>query len=203
MPEQIQQIDIFISSPSDLRSERAVLKKMMESLNDDPAYQGRYLFRPFIYEDEVSEGDLQGMDWQQYINLYRLHPSKAHLVIGMLWSRLGKTLPNFINPITGRPYRSGTEYELSTAYDAQQHHGIPHLLFYQNTRSIVLQQEDNDTYEEAKHQMQLAQDFVRELQDESIIPSPVHTFKDTDDLVLQVSHDLAQILPVIEQHIQA
>src|SRR5579871_3484684 len=190
---QKQPIIIFISSPSDLYTERAALKRMFENLNSDPIYQGRYHFHPFLWEATIKEEDLHGMDWQQYINLFGQNLSQAHLVIGMLWSRLGVELKNFINPITGRPFRSGTEYELFTAFDALQQHGLPQLLFYRCNRPITFPQEHAVVTLEREHQLQLARDFVLEMQEEQMIPTPVSTFTGPDDLCQQVRADLTQM----------
>ncbi|MGZ3636294.1 MAG: NB-ARC domain-containing protein [Ktedonobacterales bacterium] len=199
---QRQQIDIFISSPSDLYPERAALKQMFEDLNADPIYRARYHFHPFLWEAEVKEEDLQGMDWQQYINIFGQNLSQTHLVIGMLWSRLGLELTNFINPITGRPYRSGTEYELFTAFDAERNHGLPRILFYQCNRTAAIPQENDEQIRDATRQLHLAQDFVRELQEDQVISSGVSTFGDAEDLCRQIRADLVRVLPEIEQRLQ-
>jgi WD40 repeat protein len=198
-----QPITIFISSPGDLGPERMALKQLIESLNNEPAYQGYLRFHPFLYEAEITEEDLQGMDWQQYINLYGQPLADTQLVIGMIWSRLGHELPNFVNPVTGRAYRSGTEYELFTAADAQHQHGLPLILFYQCTRTVPLLQGDDDRVREMHRQLHLAQDFVQDIQDEQIVPTPLRTFSGVDQLLRQVRADLIEVLPKIVQHVQA
>lgn len=200
--DKLQEIDVFISSPSDLGQERRKLYDMFLALNTDPAYQGRFKFKPFIYEAEVQQEDLQGMGWQEYINLFGQNISHTHLVIGMLWSRLGLTLSNFINPITGRPYRSGTEYELSTAYGAQQNHGLPFISFYRCNRPISLPSDEGNR-EEQQRQLQLVHDYVQEMQDENVIPSPLLTFQDADDLCQQVHEALTRLLPEIKSRLNS
>jgi tetratricopeptide (TPR) repeat protein len=51
----------------------------------------------------------------------------------MLWSRFGTEIPDSLNPDTGRPYGSGTEYEFYDAYRAYQRRGRPTLLLYRCT----------------------------------------------------------------------
>jgi WD40 repeat protein len=198
----VLRINVFISSPSDLGPERMALKQMIERFNDEPDYRGRFRFHPFIYEAEITETDLQGMDWQQYINLYGQPLAETQLVIGMVWSRLGHELPNFINPVTGRAYRSGTEYELFTAADARHQYGLPAILFYQCNRTLTLPQGKDDQVREVRRQVQLAHELVRDLQDEHIVSSPICTFSNGEELLRQVCADLAEILPEIAQRMQ-
>jgi hypothetical protein len=200
--QQPQRIDIFISSPSDLYPERAELKRTLEKMNLDPEFVGTYTFIVFLWEVTIKEEDLQGYDWQQYINLFGQNLTTSHVVIGMLWSRLGLELKHFVNPITGRPYRSGTEYELSTACDAERQHGLPKVLFYQCNRTVAIPEGDDPQAVESRRQKQWVQQFIQELQDEQMIAAPVSTFSTPVDLISLVLNDLRRILPEILQRLK-
>jgi tetratricopeptide (TPR) repeat protein len=123
----MKNIKVFVSSPGDLRKERALVVGMIRGLNERPSIRDRYKFSPYLYEEHAPA--LAGTAPQQVVNEAMLEPHDADLVICMLWARMGTPLTE-INPDTGQPYQSGTEWEFYDAYRANQRRRTPVLLLY-------------------------------------------------------------------------
>lgn len=139
---------IFISSPSDLRrapdlpddelkaqhpgepkDKRALVAEIIDNFNKRPGYRDKYKFQYYAYE-ELTPALTAGDDAQRVVDKQMIKPRDTDIVICMLWSRMGTPLAD-INPYTGRPYASGTEYEFYDAYDsARKRRGRPLLLLY-------------------------------------------------------------------------
>jgi tetratricopeptide (TPR) repeat protein len=126
----MKNIKVFVSSPGDLRRERALIIGMIRGMNERPTIRDRYKFSPYLYEEHAPA--LAGAAPQQVVNQMMLEPHDADLVICMLWSRMGTPLAE-INPDTGQPYQSGTEWEFYDAYRSNRRRGTPVLLLYRCT----------------------------------------------------------------------
>ncbi|MDZ4770559.1 MAG: tetratricopeptide repeat protein [Chloroflexota bacterium] len=112
----MKNIKVFLSSPSDLRRERAQVAALIRALNERPTIRDKYKFSPYLYEEHAPAQT--GQAPQQVVNEGMLQPHDADLVICMLWTRMGTPLAE-VNPDTGMPYQSGTEWEF---YDAYRHY---------------------------------------------------------------------------------
>jgi WD40 repeat protein len=116
---------VFISSPSDVDDERDHVKSVLTELNTE--FAGRFRFNPISWPDGYYTAN---KDFQPQIP----PPSKCHIVICVLWSRLGSPLP----PQYDRPdgtSRTGTEWEFEDALQAAlDHDGIPDILVYRKTK---------------------------------------------------------------------
>jgi tetratricopeptide (TPR) repeat protein len=114
---------IFVSSPSDVLPERERTVRVIRRLNGE-------------FRDQLS------MSVTDYTTLTFAadHPPQADireagecdLVIGILWSRLGTPLdPKKYCRGDGRPYESGTAYEIETSLKAsRQHNGEPRVVLF-------------------------------------------------------------------------
>lgn len=123
----MRNIKVFISSPGDLREARQVVAELLRDFNERPTIRDRYKFSAYLYEEHAPA--LTGEGPQDVVNEQMLQPRDADIVICMLWSRLGTPLTE-INPDTGKPYGSGTEYEFYDAYRAYQRRKRPLVLLY-------------------------------------------------------------------------
>src|SRR5438105_13753297 len=98
----LRQFRIFISSPRDVGSERALALRVLERLQLE--FRGRIELVPIFWEHEV----LKATDsFQSQIP----RASDTDLCVFILWSWFGTPLPqDFCRP-DGSHYRSGTEFE--------------------------------------------------------------------------------------------
>ncbi|MBK9750066.1 MAG: hypothetical protein IPO91_25285 [Chloroflexi bacterium] len=129
MADQIVPIRIFISSPGDLSEERRIIKSVIDDLNYSPHYQNKYKLIAYSYEGNIPP--IAGEAPQIVVDRFLLQPDHADVLVCILWLRMGTPTEGLINPETGAPYLSGTEYEFMTAYRANQVHNRPLILLYQ------------------------------------------------------------------------
>ncbi|NDJ62198.1 MAG: tetratricopeptide repeat protein, partial [Chloroflexi bacterium] len=126
----MRNVKVFVSSPGDLRPERQVIAEVLREFNERPTIRDRYKFSHYLYEDHAPAQAGEGP--QDVVNTQMLEPHEADLVICMYWSRYGTPL-EAINPDTGQPYGSGTEWEFYDAYRAYQRRKRPTILLYRKS----------------------------------------------------------------------
>lgn len=109
-------VRIFVSSPSDLEHERALVKDILETLGEE--YRPYFGLQPVLWEEEA-------LTAAQSFQAGLLPPSACEIVLVMLWSRLG-------TPLADDPYggMTGTEWEFVDAVEASARHGSPEVLVY-------------------------------------------------------------------------
>ena len=130
----MDEIRIFVSSPGDVAEERVLSQRLIENLQS--RFQGVCKISPIFWEHEPL---LTSASFQEQLVL----PSQTHIVVCILWSRLGTRLPDNIRRSDGSLYASGTEFEFEDALNSFKQTGSPAMLVYQNTQvpSISLNDE--------------------------------------------------------------
>ncbi len=126
MPKTLR---IFISSPGDVPDERLRAALVIDKLAQD--YRRYFSFEVIRWEHEplLASGHFQdALD----------PPSKADIVVLILWSRLGTPLPEKTavreyHGIDGRAPVTGTEWEFEDALRSAREHKAPDLLAFRNT----------------------------------------------------------------------
>jgi hypothetical protein len=130
-------LDIFISSPSDVSEERKLALKVIEQLNELPHIQEKYVLKPLAWERNAPAA--VGETPQRIVDRYMLEAAKADILICIMWARMGTPT---LDQETGEEFDSGTEYEFTAAYRANQktmtanYPGRPQILLYRCNRPI-------------------------------------------------------------------
>ena len=120
----VREVKIFVSSPGDVNSERALAFQVIKRLQRE--YVEHLKIVPVLWERLPLEAVGGFQDEIERI----ASPSEADIVIFILWSRLGTPLgPEFLKP-DGTPYNSGTEYEFDVSLKAREETGKPAILVY-------------------------------------------------------------------------
>ncbi len=127
----MRNVRVFVSSPGDLKAEREIADEVIRAFNERSTIRDRYKFSAYLYEEHAPA--LTGEGPQEVIDQQMLRPQDADIVICLLWARFGTPLAE-INPDTGKPYGSGTEYEFYDAYRAYQRSKRPTVLLYRCMR---------------------------------------------------------------------
>ncbi len=112
-------VRIFVSSPSDLDRERALIKEIVDQLAQE--YLPYFRLQAVLWEEEA-------LTAAQSFQAGLLRPSECEIVLVMLWTRLG-------TPLADDPYggMTGTEWEFVDAVDASASDGHPEVLVYKKT----------------------------------------------------------------------
>jgi hypothetical protein len=150
----MRRIDIFVSSPSDVQSERNVVERLIESIALEHgvpvaiSYANRLRKPKLLSQYAVAPANGQQPDasllcpcFWEYQDINEEHEyheqvpntGQYDLVICILWSRLGTRIsPAFVMP-DGRPPSSATEYEIGWVLDQKKRTpGFPELRVYRN-----------------------------------------------------------------------
>ncbi|MFY9976023.1 MAG: DUF4062 domain-containing protein, partial [Chromatiaceae bacterium] len=114
-----QRVQIFVSSPSDVDHERALVKDIIEGLAQE--YLPYFKLQPVLWEEEA-------LTAAQSFQAGLLRPAECDIVLVMLWTRLGTPLAN--DPYGGM---TGTEWEFADAVEASASAGRPEVLVYKKT----------------------------------------------------------------------
>ena len=112
-------VQIFVSSPSDVDHERALVKDIIDGLAQE--YLPYFKLQAVLWEEEA-------LTAAQSFQAGLLRPAECDIVLVMLWTRLG-------TPLADDPYggMTGTEWEFADAVEASAHHGHPEVLVYKKT----------------------------------------------------------------------
>ena len=184
-------LTVFISSPGDVRAERRLAEDTIKRLNSLPQIARRYNFKTLAYEHDVPpEG---GKVPQDIVDNYLGKAGEADVYIMILSQRFGTPLQYSggelrIDPITGRPYLSGTEYEFLHAYRENHRTQVvrPVILLYRGIKSVAA---DTDS-----EQLQRVKDFFNRFQG----PKPefkgiIKDYETPDRFAEYLFNDLVQI----------
>lgn len=108
----MRKIRIFVSSPGGVEAERRRVDRVMERLNGE--FSGTARLEAARRETRFYTAD---RTFQEHVPAY----VDCDLGIGLSWSRLGGELPpGFAADDDGKPWPSGTAYEILTAIRKRQ-----------------------------------------------------------------------------------
>lgn len=131
MPHAVTKtVRIFLSSPSDVGSEREKAAEIFQRLQTE--FSGRIVIDPYFWELEPMRAHT---DFQAQIE----PPSRFDLFVCILWARLGSRLhPKLHRKPGGGEYASGTECELLDALDGFQRSGAPEVFIYKREGAFFI-----------------------------------------------------------------
>lgn len=126
----LRQINIFISSPADVRKERKIVNEVVTRLNRLPSIADRFVLNPLAYEELVPP--MVGESAQEIVDRY-MEAGRSDIFICLLWHRFGTP---FVYSVTGEQFQSGTEYEFISAYKSYEDKKTPQMLLYRCKRAV-------------------------------------------------------------------
>jgi len=133
-------LTIFVSSPGDVQNERTIVGKVVERL------QAR--FWSFV-RLELILWEKKALRATAHFNEELTKPSDCDIVLGVLWNRLGTPLPKQFDTEDGKSFQSGTEWELTEAFDSYEkslrdngeNNAKPDILFYRRLDPRIPEQD--------------------------------------------------------------
>jgi WD40 repeat protein len=140
-------VRIFVSSPSDLEHERALVKDVIEALAQE--YLPYFGLQAILWEEEA-------LTAAQSFQAGLLRPSECEIVLVMLWTRLG-------TPLAEDPYEgmTGTEWEFVDAVRASALTGTPEVLVYKKTAPRMIDVNNAEATREALADRHRLEEFFR------------------------------------------
>jgi WD40 repeat protein len=155
MPDTpVRKVTIFVSSPKDVAPERGRVQAVSAKLNRE--YEGLVRFETVLWEE----------------HFYTAHKSfqpqipeavASDIVVSIFWTRIGTELPaDFLRMANGKPYPSGTAYELLTALEAAKAKGVPDVYVFRKTADATLPMADAERRRLAQTQLDALEAFWSE-----------------------------------------
>ena len=147
-------IRVFISSPSDVRPERAIVRRVIARLCRE--FGHHFEVEAVMWEREPL---LASASFQAGI----AKPHETDIVVVVLWSRLGVLLAAADQPgPLSRRNVTGTEWEFEDALAGYKRTGErPELLLYRKTAKKMVELGNDAEIEDLRHQRKQVEDFVR------------------------------------------
>jgi tetratricopeptide (TPR) repeat protein len=179
-------VRLFVSSPGDVLLERDRVGRVVRRLNAE--LQGRVNIEEVRWEHQYYTADAT---FQAQI----IDVGKCDVVVSIFWQRLGTPLPpDFERMANGRPYPSGTVYEVMKAIEARtkSDKGLPDILVYRKLADAAAPLIDRDRYQ-IDHEQRLAfLDFWQQwfFTTEGQFKAAYNTFETTDEFEGKLSQHL-------------
>ena len=144
-----QHLRVFISSPGDVPDEQLRADLVVDKVAQD--FSRFFTFETYRWEHEPM---LASGHFQDAIE----PPSKADIVILIIWSRLGTPLPERTGAreyrgLDGRAPVTGTEWEYEDALKAAREHGAPDILAFRNVSPASIDTRDSAAREKSLKQL--------------------------------------------------
>ncbi|GAB3003750.1 nSTAND1 domain-containing NTPase [Saccharothrix stipae] len=162
----MRRVRVFLSSPGDVRAERAIALEVLDRLRYDHDLRGRVDFEAVAW-DRVGAGPpiLATRTPQASIDEGLPRPSECDVVVVLFWSRMGTPLPHpEYRKDNGEPYLSGTEWEFEDAVRGAGARGTPAVLLYRRVPMAPLDPDQHDA-EERWRQARAVREFFERRRD--------------------------------------
>jgi tetratricopeptide (TPR) repeat protein len=181
-------VRVFVSSPVDVAPERGRVQATAAKLNRE--YEGLVHFETVLWEERFYKAD---RSFQPQIP----EAVVCDIVVSVFWTRLGTELPaDFPHMPDGKPYPSGTAYELLTALGASKSKGVPDVYVFRKTADAMLPTTDPERRRQAQTQLDALEAFWSEWfrSEKGQFKAAFQTFRSTDEFESGVEHLLRQWL---------
>jgi tetratricopeptide (TPR) repeat protein len=181
-------VKVFVSSPIDVAPERGRVQAVTAKLNRE--YEGLVQFETVLWEEHFYKAD---RSFQPQIQ----QPDACDVLVSIFWTRVGTELPNdFTRMPDGKPYPSGTAYELLTALEASKAKGVPDVYVFRKTADAALPTADAERRRQAQTQLDALEAFWGEWfkSEQGHFKAAFQTFGNTDEFEHQIEELLRQWL---------
>jgi len=184
----VRVVRVFVSSPTDVAAERGRVQAIAATLNRE--YQGLVSFETVLWEEHFYKAD---RSFQPQI----AESVACDIVVSIFWTRIGTELPaDFARMPDGRPYPSGTAYELLTALDASKRRDVPDVYVFRKTADAPIPTADAERRRQAQIQLDALEAFWSEWfkAGKGQFKAAFQTFASTDGFEQQLEKLLRQWL---------
>jgi tetratricopeptide (TPR) repeat protein len=186
-----QRLRVFISSPGDVPDERLRADLVVDKVAQD---FGRFFsFETYRWEHEPM---LASGHFQDAID----PPSKADVVILILWSRLGTPLPERTGAreyrgIDGRTPVTGTEWEYEDALQAARNSGAPDILAFRNVSPASIETNDPAVRKKSLDQLDALDTFwKRHFADRGVFLAAYDEYRTLEEFARRLEESLRKLI---------
>lgn len=194
-------IHVFLSCPSDVGDERAIVLKVLDQFLYEPMLRGRVTFKIVTWDKSNANIPMyETMTPEEAINQGLLKPSQCDIAIVILWSYMGTPLPKEYTKPDGSRYLSGIEWLYEDAMQAARKTGSPFIVVYHRKQKLSLDPDDLD-FEQKLDQWKRVKSFFASFDDIDSSTQRVYTpYQTTDDF--QTTLEICLLNYFIDQLLQ-
>jgi eukaryotic-like serine/threonine-protein kinase len=181
-------VKLFVSSPLDVAPERGRVRAAANKLSRE--FESLVRFETVVWEERFYKAD---ESFQPQIP----EAAACDVLVSIFWTRVGIALPtDFARMPDGRPYPSGTAFELLTALQASRSKGVPDVYVFRKTADAVFPTADADRRRQAQIQLDALEAFWGEWfkSEQGHFKAAFQTFASTDEFERQIELLLRQWL---------
>jgi len=150
----VRVVGVFVSSPGDVVPERGRAQAVAAKLNRQ--YKGLVRFETVLWEEHFYKAD---QTFQSQIP----EAVTCDIILSIFWTRIGTELPpGFPSMANGRPYPSGTAYELLSALEGAKRSGVPDVYVFRKTADVPLPTVDSERRRQVETQIDALEAFWAE-----------------------------------------
>jgi len=128
--QQVEQLKIFLASPSDVVNERRYVEEVIQEINDTVASSKKVVLK-LVHSGKTYPG--YGQDGQAVLNAQIANMEEYALFVGIMWNRIGSPTPRA---------ESGTVEEFERAITAFERKRQPQIWFYFRQSAAQLNTEE-------------------------------------------------------------
>ena len=190
MAESMREVRVFVSSPGDVLPERGRVDAVAAKLNRE--YEGLAQIKTVLWEESFYKANTT---FQSQIP----QAAACDIVLSIFWTTIDTELPaEFARMPDGRPYPSGTAYELLTALEASKTRGIPDVYVFRKTADAALPTADAERRRQAQAHLDALEAFWSEWfkSEKGQFKAAFQSFANTDAFEQQLEELLRQWLLV-------
>jgi WD40 repeat protein len=186
-----QRLRVFISSPGDVPDERLRADLVIDKLAQD--YSRFFVLESYRWEHEPM---LASGHFQDAID----PPSAFDIVILILWSRLGTTLPQrtpvrAYTGIDGRAPVTGTEWEFEDALKMARERGAPDILAFRNVSPVPVDTLDLALQASSLAQLNALNEFwTRHFADRGVFLSAYDSYRTLEEFAKRLEQSLRKLI---------
>lgn len=186
-----QRLRVFISSPGDVPDERLRADLVVDKVAQD--FSRFFTFETYRWEHEPM---LASGHFQDAID----PPSKADIVILILWSRLGTPLPERTETreyrgLDGHAPVTGTEWEYEDALKAARERGAPDILAFRNVSPASIDTRDPVARERSLKQLDALDAFwKRHFADRGVFLAAYDEYQTLDEFARRLEESLRKLI---------
>src|SRR5580658_4867214 len=186
-----QRLRVFVSSPGDVLEERLRADIIVDKLAQD--YSRFFAIESYRWEYEPM---LASGHFQDAIE----PPSAFDIVVLILWSRLGTTLPEKTakreyRGIDGRVPVTGTEWEYEEALTVAREKGAPDLLAFRNVSPALIDTRDPEARAKSNAQLDALDRFWRQhFADKGLFLTAYDEYHTLEDFAQRLEQSLRKLI---------
>ena len=186
-----QRVRLFLASPGDVTEERMQVEQGARKLANESRYRDAIHLQVIGWDQPGMQITMRAGETPQDSVTDQLPlPSECDIAVVILWSRIGKPLPETKRKRDGDRYLSGTEWEYEDALQGFKTKGNPEVWIYRRTVAPVIEL-STKRREEKIEQWDRVEEFFDSMRNtDGSIADGVNPYETPDDLATKFADDL-------------